>query len=808
MATRNLLSNFSTQTVYLHQNFQNFYEIILDPTTNNVTIRHGQLISQTEEDQTSIKNEIVENSSLEEAIRCSEQLANQKLSEGYNVFEKSNSNLNSLEISSSVGHNECSENQSQISLGSGLKRKAKEPLVREDLKQGKKCEGGVNSAMKDSTLSGQKSRISSKFVSFFKNFVTPKKKEDEYIQKVYIISEKLMKYADALERKCVEIGLTYNLNEDNLTLSGEIEKISQVEEYIKQSETELANLLKKEVKVSAYLVHIKDTIVKKAEQFNLSCEFLGQRMVVQGETFEDMEELFSYLIELEASPEKLRFEKRDIEELAERNLQMNKSIQSDLEDVKNIVSNFGMQIEKSSAKAAQEEIQMMNVIQNSLINIQKGVESLESRKAFDDEEYTQREVKGNEAIHSQLLEINHKLETLDQALQKNPEQCLQLESSLIQPLVTTITKIEQDIDFLTNKVEENSGLIQNKISCSEGIQHQVLGMSQKLTSLESKISLKDENVCNNEKDLKDITNRIELMEKKLAHQVPYLDLDKKFVELMKYFDERLKSKPVDLYQTEENKGEITQREVGISTFLRLSGKEVKRKAEELGVIVDLAHDMILVSGFSDKVDKFIVYLNELEFIKKKKLYPKWWNFHEVRAFSLTNVSSTNEEFREITQSFIYAMPNHTIVKLEKIQNKFLMDHYLSKLQLIQELRPHEQLRRQLLYYGTSNGKPEMIYQSPDTGFEVQSADNATSGGYGKGLRFFTNPSNCHASCAYKTQNGTYQMIIADVFIGKSSILPPGDYLKAPFGSDSISANGFYLIYNNFHSCPLYVIEYK
>jgi len=58
------------------------------------------------------------------------------------------------------------------------------------------------------------------------------------------------------------------------------------------------------------------------------------------------------------------------------------------------------------------------------------------------------------------------------------------------------------------------------------------------------------------------------------------------------------------------------------------------------------------------------------------------------------------------------------------------------------------------------------------------------------------------------------MMLADVFVGRpyehnNNRGGGGNYIKAPDGYDSVSAGGaFYMLYNNFHSYPLYLITYR
>jgi len=53
------------------------------------------------------------------------------------------------------------------------------------------------------------------------------------------------------------------------------------------------------------------------------------------------------------------------------------------------------------------------------------------------------------------------------------------------------------------------------------------------------------------------------------------------------------------------------------------------------------------------------------------------------------------------------------------------------------------------------------------------------------------------------------MFLADVFVGNSFTGSMTSKVKAPEGYDSVSANGsFYIVYHNFYSYPLYLIDYS
>jgi len=254
------------------------------------------------------------------------------------------------------------------------------------------------------------------------------------------------------------------------------------------------------------------------------------------------------------------------------------------------------------------------------------------------------------------------------------------------------------------------------------------------------------------------------------------------------------------------KGDYVQKEISISTFHRVCQEEIEAKAKELDLICDFGYDVILLTGFTGNIGMFIAYLYEVESQSKKSLYPKYWDFHEVNPFSMAAIQEDTQEFKDVEKLFFQTMRGQTIIKLQRIQNKYLMDHYVTNIQKRRELRPNEPINRMLLFHGTRNTKPEIIYKNFDVGFDLQ---YAAQGMYGKGLYFAVGAQYSHSGFVHRNSKGNCELIIADVFVGKSKNSSGGNFIKAPEGYDSISANGgFYIIYNNFHSYPLYLLEYR
>ena len=257
-------------------------------------------------------------------------------------------------------------------------------------------------------------------------------------------------------------------------------------------------------------------------------------------------------------------------------------------------------------------------------------------------------------------------------------------------------------------------------------------------------------------------------------------------------------------------GDEIRQELNISTFHRAYKKQIEETAHALDLKCEFGYDVIIVAGLQKNLDQLILYLLELETEIKRNLYPKYWDFKQKNPFSLIRVSELSEEF-EMVRALFQETINKPIVKLQRVQNKYIMDHYICMLQKRMELNVQEAANRKLLFYGSRTNKPHEIYENFDIGFDIQ---YGTQGDYGWGLYFY-GKANFIASEAFQ---GT-QLILADVFIGNPHESIPTKFVKPPEGFDCVRGmpqkgkkiktpdQHVYVLYNNFYSYPLYVVDF-
>lgn len=192
---------------------------------------------------------------------------------------------------------------------------------------------------------------------------------------------------------------------------------------------------------------------------------------------------------------------------------------------------------------------------------------------------------------------------------------------------------------------------------------------------------------------------------------------------------------------------------------------------------------------------------------------------EVKLF-LLDWTQDSDEYERVTNQFLLTLPNAEILRVERIQNKMIMRRYFHRSQLMKDFGT-KGLREELLFHGTSQIQPELIYKG-DEGFDMRfSAD----GMWGRGNYFAVNSAYSH-NYAYN-HNGVFKMFAASVLTGNSFFSASDPRLTKPPLLDSAtnssstaiqrcydSVHGntggtrVYITYDNEHAYPAYLITYK
>ena len=204
-------------------------------------------------------------------------------------------------------------------------------------------------------------------------------------------------------------------------------------------------------------------------------------------------------------------------------------------------------------------------------------------------------------------------------------------------------------------------------------------------------------------------------------------------------------------------------------------------------------------------------------------YPDNWDDmgpEEEVKLSLLDPLTEDEEYERVINQFKLTLPDVEVLKIERVQNKILWKRYYNRCQLMRNFNT-AYLRDELLFHGTRQNKPELIYRGGE-GFNMHFS---RKGLWGRGNYFAVN-SRYSNGFAYRATGGTRKMFAAWVLTGNSVYLPPNDKLvQPPFmpvaNQENVvqrrydSVNGtagdgtrVYITYDNEHAYPAYLITYK
>lgn len=202
-------------------------------------------------------------------------------------------------------------------------------------------------------------------------------------------------------------------------------------------------------------------------------------------------------------------------------------------------------------------------------------------------------------------------------------------------------------------------------------------------------------------------------------------------------------------------------------------------------------------------------------------YPDNWDHmeetDEVKLF-LLDEDAEDEEYEHVAAQFQLTLPHVNILKIERVQNKVLWRRYYNRSQIMRNF-DRLFLREELLFHGTRDNKPELIYGGAE-GFDTRFC---STGMWGRGNYFAVNSSYSN-SYAHRV-SGARKMFAAWVLTGNSIHLPSdGRLTKPPFMAtpgnsttaiqhryDSVSGTTggtrVYITYDNDHAYPAYLITY-
>ena len=204
--------------------------------------------------------------------------------------------------------------------------------------------------------------------------------------------------------------------------------------------------------------------------------------------------------------------------------------------------------------------------------------------------------------------------------------------------------------------------------------------------------------------------------------------------------------------------------------------------------------------------------------------PDWWE-PQNKTIELKVVKSESNEWEKVKGLVCRTLPSVQIIKLERIQNRWLWDRYTFSKQRMKE-KNRGVVNEKELFHGTSATPPEKIFKS-EHGFDFRICSR--EGLWGIGTYFAVN-ARYSGYYAHTSSDYSKQLILAKVLTGESYNCRPDGSLRHPpakpqpaakysYSGDTFederydSVSGYtqgteiYVIYDHDKAYPAYLITY-
>jgi len=383
----------------------------------------------------------------------------------------------------------------------------------------------------------------------------------------------------------------------------------------------------------------------------------------------------------------------------------------------------------------------------------------------------------NNSINSNCkININLRINNLNQItnnystnIYKNAEMS-QEDKEKIQQLDDQIKIMKMNVSSLE---EEKSRIILEHNNLKDFI---ALKMSEKDFTLDkikselNKFSDLERNIDNTKEKINSLNNLIDNCTKKLLnHENNFKELDEKYLKRIAELEKQY------LFLNDQKE------DIFIKKF-----NEVEKELNKL------------------KLDHSIKACNDIDFS-----VPHFWK-PQTENLVITELGKNTTEYNSILLMFSKTMTKSKIIKITRIQNLELWKIFcFSKYQLSKKGNNDSKL----LFHGTRQTEPSLIYAGKEEGFDMRFAKE---GYFGIGIYFHEKASYSH-NYSFISKSKTRTMLIADVLTGESFLSANNQTLRLPpfkdennkIRYDSVKADydEIYVLYNNMRAYPKYLIEY-
>ena len=227
---------------------------------------------------------------------------------------------------------------------------------------------------------------------------------------------------------------------------------------------------------------------------------------------------------------------------------------------------------------------------------------------------------------------------------------------------------------------------------------------------------------------------------------------------------------------------------------------------------------VVLKGLENNVTKATLEIKDilLQDYNKADIYPDEWEPQNEEPLELKPLTRGSPEWYKISQQFFATLQSATIVKIERIQNKWLWEKYSQHSERMKR-KNEGVVNEKLLFHGTRNTPPSCIYQDEE-GFDMRFSN---AGLWGNGNYFAVNASYSH-NYAHPPSSSTRQMFLAKVLTGHSVELNIDRSLRMPPVRRSVKGadmrydtvtgvtggSKVFITYSNDKAYPFYLITYN
>ena len=234
---------------------------------------------------------------------------------------------------------------------------------------------------------------------------------------------------------------------------------------------------------------------------------------------------------------------------------------------------------------------------------------------------------------------------------------------------------------------------------------------------------------------------------------------------------------------------------------------------------DLSSGKVVLKGLENNVTKATLEIKDilLQDYNKADIYPDEWEPQNEEPLELKPLTKNSPEWSKVSQQFLATLQSSSIVKIERVQNRWLWEKYSQHFERMKR-KNEGVVNEKLLFHGTRNTPPSCIYQDEE-GFDIRFSN---AGLWGNGNYFAVNASYSD-SYAHHPSDGTRQMFLAKVLTGYSVTLDSNRNLRMPpvrqqsvkggdMRYDTVTGvtggSKVFITYSNDKAYPFYLITYK